>query len=335
VPLYAGALLTIGVNRFFLAALSASMPHVVPGDKLVMANSVAPTSGTILTSVGLIAGTLMHLLTGGGRVGSAVTLLCGGLCYLAAGLAAARIPRDLLGPAPDPAAPGILADVVRVAAGLAAGARHVAARRRAAAALLATGAHRFGYGILLLMSVLLYRNYFYAHNGANVALKHYLILGISSAIGYGLAALVTPGATRRMSAAAWVTVLLAGGGAVTGLLGAGFRQLQFVVLGFMLGLVAQGLTIATTTIIQREVDDGFLGRMFSINDTVYNAAFVLGAVVSALFMPVTGRSYAMLAVAAVGYLAAAGGYWLVSGQPPAGDSPVPPTPSRPAQARSS
>ena len=48
-----------------------------------------------------------------------------------------------------------------VVAGLAAGVRHVSQRRPAAAALAATGSHRFLYGILLLMSILLYRNYFY------------------------------------------------------------------------------------------------------------------------------------------------------------------------------
>ena len=37
-----------GVNRFFLSSLSAALPHVVADDKLVMANSVAPTSGTIV-----------------------------------------------------------------------------------------------------------------------------------------------------------------------------------------------------------------------------------------------------------------------------------------------
>ncbi len=347
IPLYVGALLVLGVNRFFLSALSAALPHVVPRDKLVMANSVAPTAGTIMAFVGGITGTGVHLATGGGQVGSAITLLCGGLCYLAAGLVATRIPRDLLGPGAQPdrlASTGILTDLHRVAAGLAAGARHLASRRRAAAALAATGGFQFLFGILLLMAILLYRNYFYRTSSGNVALRHFLLLVIATGIGRGVAALITPGATRRMSKAAWITGLLAAGGLLTGLLGVTFSQIGFVVIGFALGVVGQGVTIGTTTIIQTEVDDEFLGRVFSVNDMVFNTTYVLGAAISAVFMPVDGKSYAMLALVAAGYLAVACGYALLSRQPAAGggdggadpgDAVDPPSPSAAAHRESS
>ena len=52
VPLYVAVLLVLGVNRFFLASLSAALPHVVPEDKLVMANSVSPTAGGIMAAIG-------------------------------------------------------------------------------------------------------------------------------------------------------------------------------------------------------------------------------------------------------------------------------------------
>ena len=54
-PLYVAVLAVLGVNRFFLSALSAGLPHVVAQDKLVMANSVAPTTGTIVGFIGGIA----------------------------------------------------------------------------------------------------------------------------------------------------------------------------------------------------------------------------------------------------------------------------------------
>ena len=78
VPLYAGVLAVLGVNRFFLSSLSAALPHVVAEDKLVMANSVAPTCGTIVSFIGGFIGLGVHLATGGGRGGSAVTLLVAG-----------------------------------------------------------------------------------------------------------------------------------------------------------------------------------------------------------------------------------------------------------------
>ena len=316
-PLYLGALAVLGVNRFFLSALSAALPHVVAQDKLVMANSVAPTSGTIVAFAGGLAGLGLHYATGGGHRGSAITLLAAGACYLLAGAAALRIPRGLLGPDREPGdsrLAGLAHELRLVLAGLADGMRHIGRRRTAAAALMATGSFRFLYGILLLMSILLYRNYFYPPGNGNTALSHFSLLVATSALGYGTAAVVTPAATRRLPKSAWIATLLVAGGILTGLLGATFRQVPFLIIGFALGLVAQGVAICTSTILQQQIDDEFRGRVFSINDMLYNATFVLGAAASALFMPADGKSYALLAVVAIGYLLAAAGYLLISRQ---------------------
>jgi MFS family permease len=337
-PLYLGALAVLGVNRFFLSALSAALPHVVAEDKLVMANSVAPTSGTIVAFAGGLAGLGLHYATGGGDRGSALTLLAAGACYLAAGAAALRIPRGLLGPGrrqDGSRRVGVLHELAVVVAGLAAGLRHVGQRRPAAAALAATGSHRFLYGILLLMSILLYRNYFYPSGNGNVALSHFSLLVVTSALGYGTAALVTPYATRRLAKSAWIALLLAAGGILTGVLGVSFRQVAFLVIGFALGLAAQGVAICTATILQQQIDDEYRGRVFSINDMLYNATFVLGAAVSAVFMPVDGKSYALLAVVAVGYVLAAAGYLALSRQVPGSAASGPGSPSPAAQRSSS
>ena len=173
-PLYISALAVLGVNRFFLSALSAGLPHVVAQDKLVMANAVAPTTGTIAGFIGGIAALgVRAFATSGGHATSAAVLLVGGACYLLAGLVAATMRRDLLGPRGDLSAlhaEGIPQQLAAVARGLAAGARHLAQRRPAAYALGAIGAFRFLYGILLVMTILLYRNYFYPPSNSNIAL---------------------------------------------------------------------------------------------------------------------------------------------------------------------
>jgi hypothetical protein len=68
---------------------------------------------------------------------------------------------------------------------------------------------------------------------------------------------------------------------------------------------------------------------------LYNATFVLGAAASALFMPADGKSYAMLAVVAIGYLLAAAGYLLISRQVSGGAGSGSGSPSPAAQRRSS
>ena len=340
VPLYASVLATLGVDRFFLSSLSAALPHVVAGDKLVMANSVSPTAGGIMASVGGLAALGVHLVTGSGQGGSAVTLLVSGFCYLSAGLVAATMRRELLGPNRDPGEPPpgrVRTELAAVAAGLAAGARYVWHRRGAAAALGATGANRLLYGILFLMSILLYRNYFYRVAGANAALGSYSLLVGASAVGYASAALVTPGATRRLGKPAWIAVLLAAAAVVTGPLGATFSPVPFLIIGFGVNLASQGVAISATTIIQEDVEDAYRGRVFSFYDMMFNVTFVAGAGISAAFMPVTGKSYPMLIIVAGGYLLAATGYRVLSRQPSGGlgGAAGPPSSSAAAQASSS
>lgn len=316
VPLYIAVLAVLGVNRFFLSAVSAALPHVVSEDKLVMANTVAPTSGTIVGFIGGVLGLGVHLVTGGGHIGSAATLLAGGVGYAAAGLIAATMPRDLLGPSTEPGAsaqrPGVRTEMAIVAAGLAAGAQHLWQRRQILYSLATIGAHRFLYGICLLMSVLLYRNYFYPTKNGNTALGHFTLVVITSAIGYGVGAVLTPPMTRRMTKTAWVAALLVFGGVATGLLGPLFSQVPFLILGFALGVTGQGLTVTVTTIVQERAADSYLGRVFALYDMMYNATFVIGAAVSVVFMPLTGKSYPMVTFVACAYAAAGIGYWLVN-----------------------
>ncbi|HYX60497.1 MAG TPA: MFS transporter, partial [Streptosporangiaceae bacterium] len=193
VPLYVAVLLVLGVNRFFLASLSAALPHVVAEDKLVMANSVSPTVGGIVGAIGGIIALGLNAATGDTERGAAITILVAGCCYVAAGAVAATMRRDLLGPEFEPGAePGrLLGEVGAVAIDLAAAARYAVRHRGPASALGATGAGKFLFGILTVVSILLYRNYFYPSSAA-VAEGHVVVLAAVSAVGYGCAALVVP-----------------------------------------------------------------------------------------------------------------------------------------------
>src|SRR5580693_8623312 len=139
IPLYISALAVLAVNRFFLSAVSAGTPHVVSHDKLVMANAVVPTAGTILGFVGGVVGLGVHFISGGGLAGSAAVLWFGGACYLVAGLLGTRMGKDLLGPLETEKAlakaNGLAAELGGVVHGLVAGIKHLNQRRQAAYAL--------------------------------------------------------------------------------------------------------------------------------------------------------------------------------------------------------
>ena len=77
-PFYAGALMVLSVNRFFLSTAQAVVPRLVPTEDLLMANSVATVGGT----VALLAGVFV-----GGRsrtFGSASVVIGAGALWLAA-----------------------------------------------------------------------------------------------------------------------------------------------------------------------------------------------------------------------------------------------------------
>ena len=336
VPLYAAYLLVLGVNRFFLASLSAALPHVVPADKLVMANAVSPTAGGIMALIGGLAAGGLNAATGDTERGAAITMLVAGCCYVAASLVARRMHRDLLGPVHEAGAPPrrLMSDLASVTAELWAGARYAIRRRGPATALGATGGSKFLYGILFVMSILLYRNYFYP-SSAPVAEGHYLVLASISGLGYFCAALVVPPAVRRLSKQTLITLLLAICAVATAALGETFVQVAFLAFGFFLYLTSQGVAICATTILQEEVADAYRGRMFAFYDVMFNVTIAAGALISVGFLPQTGRSPVLMGVVAAAYAAVAAGYWLLTRQPSAGGEPGTSSPSAAAQSSSS
>jgi MFS family permease len=336
VPLYISALAVLGVNRFFLSAVSAGTPHVVRADKLVMANAVAPTSGTIVSFAGGVVGLGVHLVTGGGLAGSAATLWFAGACYIAAALLGTRLARDLLGPfeaggqAAARARASLAEELRDVFGGLVAGLRHLNERRRAAYALGAVGVHRALYGTLLVMALLLYRNYFYAGTSGNKALGSVTLLVITSAVGFGLAAVLTPPGVKRLTKDQWIALWLLVGGVVAIVLGPTFDRYTYLIVGFALGLSAQCVKICVDTTVQQTVDDAYMGRVFALYDMLFNVAFVLGPAVAIPFLPETGKSYPVVLVIGACYVAASAGYAMLTIRNPRGAAQSPPP--RPTQA---
>jgi MFS family permease len=338
IPLYISALAVLGVNRFFLSAVSAGTPHVVRPGKLVMANAVAPTSGTIVGFAGGVVGLGVHLISGGGLAGSAATLWFAGACYVMAGLLGTRLAKNLLGPFETEAgraaraAASLGRELKDVFTGLIDGLRHLNQRRKAAYALGAVGVHRALYGTLLVQALLLYRNYFYSGGNGNKALGSVTLLVITSAIGFGLAAVVTPQGVKRLTKDQWIALWLLAGGVVVILLGPTFDKYTYLVVGFALGLSAQCVKICVDTTVQETVDDAYMGRVFSLYDMLYNVAYVVGPAIAIPFLPATGKSYLVILVIGACYVAAAAVYAALTLRGPQAEPQSPPArPTQPAQ----
>src|SRR5699024_4249068 len=80
---FIAALLVLSVNRFFLSGLSAGLPCVVPREKLMMANAVTPTCGTVASSLGPGWGLLIGMIGGEEALGTGIILFVAALGFAA------------------------------------------------------------------------------------------------------------------------------------------------------------------------------------------------------------------------------------------------------------
>jgi MFS family permease len=316
--LFALILACLSVNRFLLAGLSAALPHVVRDDELITANALTPTAGTLAFLVGLGLGTGARTLWD--RVGAdsdVGVLLTAAVLYAVAGTLALRIPRDLLGPDLAVRPPELRDAVQHVARGLVDGLRHLAERRPAAYGLTTIGVQRFFYGISTVSLILLYRNYFHGPGEVDAAFDQLSVAVLVSGVGFVTAAFLTPVVTERLPQRTWVLGLLVGAAATQLFPGALYTEPALLVAAFFLGLASQGIKIVVDTLVQTNVDDAFRGRVFSLYDVIFNVAFVAAALVGAVVLPDTGKSYVVLGAVAVGYLLTAVWYARVSRPAPA------------------
>jgi MFS family permease len=300
-PLYAAVLVCVGVDRFLLAGLSAGLPHVVEPDDLVTANALTPTLGTAAYGVGGGITFLRRLLD----APDAVLLLASAVLLASASALALRIgPTDL---GPDHVVP--LAQGWRsVGSGLAQGIRHLWERRGPAYALGAVGAHRFIFAVITIASILLCRNTLADPSDTRAGLALLSLVVVVSGAGFLAAAVVTPIVTSRFRPQQWIVGCLAIAAVAQALLAIGVWLPGLLAAAFVLGLAAQGLKICVDTILQREVDDGYRGRVFTVYDMVFNAVFVAAAALAGLVLPDSGFSRAIYLALALAYLATALAY---------------------------
>jgi MFS family permease len=288
---YVSALCVTAVNRFVLAGLSAALPRVVDAERLVIANSLSPTAGTLAATAGGGLAFVVRLVVADS---DAAVVLLGSALYLCGALASLRIAVELLGPDRTRVTPRLTSALADTARDLVAGVRHLAApaRREAAWALAGMTLMRFCYGALLVMLLMLCRYALTSDTDEGLALLG-MALGISGA-GFFAAAVITPWAAGRLGPGRWMAACAGGAAVLVPALGLPFATVPLLVAAFVLGLTTQGAKIATDTVVQSSVEDAFRGRIFSVYDVLFNIAFVGAAGVAALILPSDGRSVTLV-----------------------------------------
>lgn len=289
---YGGVLVAMSLNRYLMAGLSAALPHTVDKDEYLIASSVMPAIGPAGVLVGAAIAAAIRLAASP----SMETYQADALIFAAAALGfaitviiALGIPLRALGPdreeasAPTPHASHILR-------GLGHALGHLRERRPAGLGLVTIGAQRIVYGMTQVATILLLRNWFHEVEDVEAAMADIALWAGATGAGFILSAVAVPPFARRLGVRRTIATVLVGAGVLQIVPGSIFTLPTLVAAGFGLGLLSQSLKICVDTLVQAHVDGNVKGRVFTIYDMVFNACFVLAALLVALIFPPDGHT---------------------------------------------
>ncbi|WP_291377693.1 MFS transporter [Demequina sp.] len=309
--LYVLALATLSVNRFLLAALSAGIPQVVDRDDLLAANAIMPTLGTIAAALGGTIGGIVAFVVPGVSDDHKALLALGaaGLAFGLSSWAATALSKRSLGPVRLLDADHVAQEAAHVLVELRDGYRHLRERATPFHALGVMAAARLLYGLMFVASILISRHVLGDSSDAEGAIGKFAIVVGFAAVGFGLAAVITPAFSHRVERHDWVIVCLLLGAAGQGLLAVTSEPWALLSAAVIVSFAVQGGKIAVDTIVQRDTDDAYRGRAFALYDVAYNTAFITAGGIGALVLPANGYSRTVMAALVLAYVVCAAAYW--------------------------
>ncbi|MFP7696995.1 MFS transporter [Trueperella sp. LYQ143] len=305
--IYVLALITLGINRFLLSALSAGQPHTLPAHLLVMANSITPTLGSISAGCGAGGGFLISLFASG-AVRNVLALGMAAILFCVAALCALRLSADELGPNRHAVTNTAWESLRHTVTNMRIATRYLRARGTPFYALGVMATQRFLYGMNFISLLVMSRHLLVKSGDITAGLKIFATIAAISFVGNALAILVTPAVCRYCQPAYWIVSCLCCGMISQLLLATSYARPVLYVSAVLLGFAVQGGKIAVDSIVQSDTEDHVRGRAFALYDMMYNASFVAAAFLAALTLPQSGWQPKLCLVLAAVYLVAAGCY---------------------------
>ena len=270
-PLYLLALVVVSLNRFYLATAGAVMPSLVPDEDLLVGNSLSAAAGTVLTFVGLVAGTQLAD-TLGTRGLLAITLVC----WPVSTLFAVRIRARLQASRPERR---LSSELRRVTGELVRGARRLAATPPALASITSVSFDQFLIGLITVLSVVVFKNEFrqgVASYGRIVGAGGVGVLVGSITVGWFEGRLAKP-QIMSLAFALVGAICLAGSVHIAGP--------SIILISFTLGLTYPWRKVPADTIVQESIPDRYRGRVFALYDMTFSLPRVIAAALAILLIP--------------------------------------------------
>jgi MFS family permease len=285
--LYTPALVVVSLNRFYLATASAVTPVLVREENLLMANSMGSVGGTVVTFVGIVAGTKLAE-----PIGTRGLLLVLAAAWPVASVFASRL-ADPLRPGRPPLA--LRADLGRVVADLRAGARRLAETPVALGSVISISFDQLLIGLVTVLSLVVFKERFKEGVGSYG--------NIIAAGGVGvLTGTLTVGWLEPRIPKPWIVSFAFGLAGVTCLAVApAIVGPTILFVSFVLGLTFAWRKIPVDTMVQESVPNRFRGRVFTIYDLMYSMARVIAAAVAVPLVPRVSTAW-LIAATGVLYL---------------------------------
>jgi MFS family permease len=283
---FGGALWVLSVNRFYLATAQAVVPRMVPTEDLLMANSMATVGGTVALLTGVFAGGWIADL-----FGDVPVIAIAGVEWLVASLVATRIRSPLL-PHHVPEAP-VRDELRRIAREFADGITRLAGTPRALAPITSITLDQVGQGIVLVLSLFVFRHRF----GEGVGSFSNLIG--AGGVGVLLGILTVGKLEERYSKERIVARAFFAGGVVLIAVATYITGWSMLVASFAVGLTFAWKKIPVDTMVQEAIPDGYRGRVFAVYDVAYNLSRVAAAFLAIPLLNAFGEAWAVAIVGVV------------------------------------
>jgi MFS family permease len=283
---FGGALWVLSVNRFYLATAQAVVPRMVPTEDLLMANSMATVGGTVALLTGVFVGGWIADL-----FGDVPVIAIAGVEWIIASLVATRIRSPLL-PHHVPEEP-VRDELRRIAREFADGITRLAGTPRALAPITSITLDQVGQGIVLVLSLFVFRHRF----GEGVGSFSNLIG--AGGVGVLLGILTVGKLEERYPKERIVARAFFAGGVVLIAVATYITGWSMLVASFAVGLTFAWKKIPVDTMVQEAIPDGYRGRVFAVYDVAYNLSRVAAAFLAIPLLNAFGEAWAVAIVGVV------------------------------------
>ena len=281
-------LIAFGINRLILAALSAGLPLLVETKSLVTANAMAVTGGSVLVVIGGGVGVGVRALVDKLALADhadALIILIASAGYFAAALLSSRLMKFEIGPlAHEIKAPSFKQGLTEIREGF----HFLQIHGDAGRGILATAVHRGGLTALTLTALLLERNSFNDPAFPEDGLADFGFALSFAGIGVFVGAFLAPYGVSRFGRHRWIRMAILTSAVCPLILATTQTQITLIFTAFLVSLFGQNLKVTNDALVQSKIDDYYRGRVFAVYDVLVNGAIVLGGLLAALLLPISG-----------------------------------------------